>query len=65
MLTLCFVQMMDNTADIQHDEQYPENVAMEDPAAAVQHNGMNEMGELPLSHAVREVCFWTVWHTVG
>lgn len=47
--------MMEATTGVQGDieEHYPEN-AIEDPAA-VQHDGLHEMGGLPLSHAVREV----------
>lgn len=52
---VCFVQMMEATAQEIHEEHhYPENASMEVPNA-VQHDGMNEMEGLPLSHAVREV----------
>lgn len=54
-LTVCVLQMMEAATEIHHEEQYPENAAMEDHSPAVQHDAMNEIGGLPLSHAVREV----------
>lgn len=46
--------MMEATVGAQEIEEHYQENAMEDPAA-VQHDGLNEMGGLPLSHAVGEV----------